>query len=172
MQELVFQSQTIRAFERDGKIWASAADIAKCLGYASADKVTHLYLRHAAEFTESMTRVVQAETADAQNGRLLNKTSARVFSLRGAHLIGMLARTKKACEFRVWVLNILEKQEADNKSLVQEFYEAQAKLEAQERFASMCGKGLSEHKKQKPPLVETVKAVLSKMQGTLPLNLA
>ena len=34
----------------------------------------------------------------------------RVFSLRGCHLLGMLARTKVAKEFRHWVLDVLEKE--------------------------------------------------------------
>jgi hypothetical protein len=32
----------------------------------------------------------------------------RIFSLRGAHLLGMFARTARAAEFRRWVLDILE----------------------------------------------------------------
>jgi prophage antirepressor-like protein len=34
----------------------------------------------------------------------------RVFSLRGAHLIAMLARTPVAKAFRRWVLDVLEKE--------------------------------------------------------------
>ncbi|MDQ9668887.1 hypothetical protein RF033_15005, partial [Serratia marcescens] len=34
----------------------------------------------------------------------------RIFSLRGAHLIGMFARTKLAKEFRKWVLDILDQE--------------------------------------------------------------
>ncbi|CAM6492057.1 hypothetical protein ENINCK372B1_16190 [Enterobacter intestinihominis] len=36
----------------------------------------------------------------------------RVFSLRGAHLIGMFARTPKAKEFRRWVLDVLDREVA------------------------------------------------------------
>lgn len=39
-----------------------------------------------------MTTLAMVETADRQtDGLLLNKAMARVFSLRGAHLIGMFA---------------------------------------------------------------------------------
>lgn len=37
----------------------------------------------------------------------------RVFSLRGAHLIGMFARTPKAKEFRRWVLDVLDREVAN-----------------------------------------------------------
>lgn len=94
------------------------------------------------------------EPADPQiDGLLLNKTTARVFSLRGAHLIGMFARTNKAQEFRRWVLDVIEQHQAAP-SLIQEWYEAKAALHAQERFASLCGKGLSEHRHRKPPIVK------------------
>ncbi|GHK74011.1 hypothetical protein ECZU12_54220 [Escherichia coli] len=35
---------------------------------------------------------------------------SRVFSLRGAHLIAMFARTPVAKEFRRWVLDILDRE--------------------------------------------------------------
>lgn len=38
------------------------------------------------------------------------QTEQRIFSLRGCHLIGMLSRTKIAKAFRVFVLNILDKE--------------------------------------------------------------
>ncbi len=40
------------------------------------------------------------------------KQDSRVFSLRGAHLIAMFARTPKAKEFRRWVLDILDREVA------------------------------------------------------------
>ncbi|MFN2858042.1 P22AR C-terminal domain-containing protein, partial [Escherichia coli] len=38
------------------------------------------------------------------------KKKVRVFSLRGAHLIAMFARTPVAKEFRRWVLDILDRE--------------------------------------------------------------
>lgn len=38
-----------------------------------------------------------------------SRNTIRIFSLRGAHLISMLARTPVAKEFRIWVLDILDK---------------------------------------------------------------
>lgn len=60
-----------------------------------------LYDRNADEFTDSMTQVIELPTAGG-------KQQVRVFSLRGCHLLGMLARTKVAKEFRRWVLDVLE----------------------------------------------------------------
>lgn len=48
------------------------------------------------------------------------KRAVRIFSLRGAHLIAMFARTKIAKEFRKWVLNILDKEIATNQASSQE----------------------------------------------------
>ena len=50
-----------------------------------------------------MTQVVELDTAGGRQ-------STRIFSLRGCHLLGMLARTKAAKEFRHWVLDVLEKE--------------------------------------------------------------
>lgn len=166
MKELMFQNQTIRLIDKDGKKWASAADIARVLGYARADKVTRIYDRHKAEFSASMTQIVETPTLGA-SGNLVTQT--RVFSLRGAHLIGMFARTSRAQEFRRWVLDILEGHQAAQ-SLIQEWFEAKAALDAQDRFASLCGRGLSEHKRRKPPLVTRVNQISEQMQPSLQLN--
>ncbi len=166
MKELMFQNQTIRLIAKDGKKWASAADIARALGYARADKVTRIYDRHKAEFSASMTQIVETPTLGA-SGNLVTQT--RVFSLRGAHLIGMFARTSRAQEFRRWVLDILEGHQAAQ-SFIQEWFEAKAALDAQDRFASLCGRGLSEHKRRKPPLVTRVNQISEEMQPSLQLN--
>ncbi len=41
-----------------------------------------------------------------------SEKEVRIFSLRGAHLIGMFSRTKLAKEFRFWVLDILDQHTA------------------------------------------------------------
>lgn len=163
MKELMFQNQPIRLIEKDGKKWASAADIARALGYSRADKVTRIFDRHRVEFTASMTAIVETPTSGV-SGNLLTQT--RVFSLRGAHLIGMFARTAKAQDFRRWVLDILDGHRAAP-SLIQEWYEARAELDAQEKFASLCGRGLSEHKTRKPPLQRAADVLMSRIQPSL-----
>lgn len=134
MKELVFQDTSLRVIERDGQHWVGAADIARALGYAREDKVTRLYDRHKAEFTNGMTRIFMLETADPQSGVLLNKTASRMFTLRGAHLVAMFARTAKGQEFRRWVLDLIEAQGGQHKSLLQLYYEARADEVAQNKF--------------------------------------
>lgn len=166
MKELMFQNQPIRLVERDGKKWASAADIARALGYASADKVTRIYDRHKAEFSASMTMLTMVQDLDPQSGCPGQFRTARVFSLRGAHLIGMFARTKNAREFRQWVLDVLEQHQASS-SLIQEWFDAKAALDAQDKFASLCGRGLSEHKTRKPSLSQRLSAIADRLQPSL-----
>jgi hypothetical protein len=94
----------------------------------------------------------------------------RVFSLRGAHLIGMFSRTAKGEEFRRWVLDqldALEAQAVPKRSLMVEWFEAKAAVDNQDRFASVCGKGLNEHKRIKPPLMARLNLVSEKLQPSL-----
>ena len=166
MKELMLQNQTIRLIEKDGKKWASAADIARALGYARPDYVTRIYDKHKAEFSDSMTVLTMVQDLDLRNGVPGQSRTARVFSLRGAHLIAMFARTNKAQAFRRWVLDVLEQNTAAP-SLVQQWYEAKAALDAQQQFASLCGRGLNEHKSKKPPLMQRVKSLTTQIQPSL-----
>lgn len=102
---LAFRSTTFSVIERDGQPWLRAAEIAQALGYAREDAISRVYERNAAEFTPQMTETVKL-TVSRNGGDLTNET--RIFSLRGAHLIGMFARTELAAEFRRWVLDVLE----------------------------------------------------------------
>lgn len=167
MKELMFRDATFRLIEQDGKQWASAADIARALGYTRSDKVNQIFERHEAEFSASMTRVTMVQDLDPQTGVPGQMRTARVFSLRGAHLIGMFARTDKAQAFRRWILDVLEQHQAVAPSLIQEWFEAKAALDAQDKFASLCGKGLSDHKRQKPPLLQRVTRIAEKLQPAL-----
>lgn len=91
-------------------IWLSSADVAKALHYNSTKSVTNLFNQYSDEFSPGMTMVIESMT----NG--INGTSrrmkVRVFSLRGAHLLAMFARTPVAKEFRRWVLDILDREVA------------------------------------------------------------
>lgn len=86
-----------------GEVWLRYPQIAGALGYAKPDKLLELYSRYAAEFTPSMTALVKLPTAGGVQ-------EVRIFSLRGAHLLGMFARTERAAEFRRWVLDVLDGQ--------------------------------------------------------------
>lgn len=110
---LVFQSTQFSVVDRSGQPWLKLPEIAESLysrkGGDQSDapfengirQVKKLYARNADEFTGAMTTLVELDTAGG-------KQHVRIFSLRGAHLLGMFARTAKAKEFRKWVLDILE----------------------------------------------------------------
>ncbi|HHG8589914.1 TPA: Bro-N domain-containing protein [Citrobacter koseri] len=87
--------------------WLTASQIGYALEYSDVKAVQRIYSRHADEFTEQMTRVVKVTTPSG-------KQEARVFSLRGAHLVAMFARTNVAKEFRRWVLDILDREVSIN----------------------------------------------------------
>lgn len=169
MKELMFRDETIRLIEFDGKKWASAADIARALGYTRSDKVNQIFDRHEAEFSASMTRITTLQDLAPQTEVAGQYRTVRVFSLRGAHLIGMFARTARAQEFRRWVLDILDGNKAAQ-SLIQQWFEAKAALDAQDRFASLCGRGLGEHRLRKKPLATRVDQLSEQMQPSLQLQ--
>lgn len=87
-------------------IWFTSADLAKALEYSNSRAVTKIFNKYADEFTNCMTQVLEMSTS----GNYRKKV--RVFSLRGAHLIAMFARTDVAKEFRRWVLDILDQEAA------------------------------------------------------------
>ena len=84
--------------------WLTSSDLAKALEYSNSRAVTMLYNKYADEFTSGMTQVLEVSTTGNYRKRV------RVFSLRGAHLIAMFARTPVAKEFRRWVLDILDRE--------------------------------------------------------------
>lgn len=88
-------------------VWLTASQIGFALEYADDKAVQRIYSRHADEFTEQMTGVVKVTTPYGEQ-------MTRAFSLRGAHLIAMFARTAVAKEFRRWVLDILDREVAVN----------------------------------------------------------
>lgn len=108
MQTLTFQNITLTPAKVDNQIWLTSADLAKALGYSSDKSVTNLYNSNADEFTSGMTTVIESMTNGINNSQ--RKIKIRIFSLRGCHLIAMLAKTKIAKEFRQWVLDILDKE--------------------------------------------------------------
>ncbi|KQQ40467.1 hypothetical protein ASF61_06860 [Duganella sp. Leaf126] len=163
MNELIFDGRKLRVIERNGQAWLTAVDIAAALGYSRSDKVSRIYQLHANEFRTSMTDLIETPVSGFSG----ITAEVRIFSLRGAHLIGMFARTKKGAEFRAWVLDQLEAQCAPGKSLMFAWFDAKAAVDAQDKFASMCGKGLSEHRKRKPPLAEKLKALSDQIQPSL-----
>ena len=101
---LSFKDTDFQITDINGQPWLRGYQIGNALEYSDgAVAIAKLYDRNADEFTDSMTQVIELPTAGG-------KQQVRVFSLRGCHLLGMLARTKVAKEFRRWVLDVLEKE--------------------------------------------------------------
>ena len=112
-QVLIFNEITLSPVTYQNSLWIRATELARALGYSDTRKITHLYERNADEFTPEMTQVI--EIADVpEMGTLENlKRKARIFSLRGCHLVAMFARTPVAKAFRRWVLDVLDKLDAE-----------------------------------------------------------
>jgi len=108
MNELTFNNHSVVPFDNgDGKIWFTADHLAELLGYNDAKQVNKIFQRHEAEFSNSMTMRTKVTKNGINNS--LREISVRLFSPRGAHLIGMVSRTKVAKELRIWLLNLAEK---------------------------------------------------------------
>ena len=104
MTTLTFQNTTLSVINQRNQTFLTASDLGKALEYADPVKaIVKIYDRNADEFTAEMTALVEMQTAGGIQ-------KVRIFSLRGAHLIAMFARTKIAKEFRKWVLDVLDKE--------------------------------------------------------------
>ncbi|QEM88243.1 hypothetical protein FEF05_07060 [Glaesserella parasuis] len=112
MTTLTFQNTAMTVISQKNKTFFTSFDLGKALGYKnpSAD-IPNLYNRNADEFTAEMTALIELQTAGG-------KQQVRVFSLRGAHLIAMFARTKVAKDFRKWVLDILDREISENEQQI------------------------------------------------------
>lgn len=104
--ELNFHGKELIPVENITGVWLTSSDLARALEYSNSRAVTMIYNKYADEFTSGMTQVLEMNTS----GNYRKKV--RVFSLRGAHLIAMFARTPVAKEFRRWVLDILDREVA------------------------------------------------------------
>lgn len=106
---LCFNDFTFSPVTRDSQPWFKSSEIARALGYKREDFLSKLYRKNADEFTPDMTQVVE-NLAERRNGvpGNLSDGRARIFSLRGCHLLAMFARTPVAKAFRKWCLDVIE----------------------------------------------------------------
>ena len=112
MKTLAFRDITFDVRTINHTVYITSKQLAQALGYARHDAVTKIYNRNADEFSSDMTRspkLGKQEMSLPQFG-VVGQDAARLFSLRGAHLIAMFARTPVAKEFRRWVLDVLDKE--------------------------------------------------------------
>ena len=101
---LCFNDFTFSPITRGNQPWIRATELARALGDGRENQVWRLYRNNADEFRPDMTQLVEI-TAQPQNGA---EGRARIFSLRGCHLLAMFARTPVAKAFRKWVLDVIE----------------------------------------------------------------
>ncbi|MHA1416521.1 MAG: BRO-N domain-containing protein [Candidatus Heimdallarchaeaceae archaeon] len=96
-----FNGQPIALFEIEQKIWISANDVARALGYTNPrDAVYKIINRNMNDFI-GHTCVDKLETqGQVREIRLLDE--------QGVYLFCMLAKTEKASQFRRWVAKILQ----------------------------------------------------------------
>lgn len=100
-----FNGTPIEIIDHHGQPWLTGEQIGRAIGIKHARKGIHsIYTRHADEFTTQMSTVLNLGTVDRK------VREVRVYSPRGAWMIAMWAQTDQAKQFRVWVLDVLEKQ--------------------------------------------------------------
>lgn len=161
--ELKFHDQVVIPFDNgDGKIWFTAEQLAKLLGYADVKQVNKIFQRHKEEFTESMTTLAKVTVSNKNNE--LEYVQIRLFSLRGAHLIGMLSRTKIAKELRIWLLDLAEQETSAPQGGVHHTIEQMRNIVATARKASDedssdAGRRLRKRQDDLPELLKAEKLV-------------
>jgi prophage antirepressor-like protein len=170
-QSLTFDGMTFDVVTHNNQPCLTLSEIARVLygeGEAQTDapfehRLKKLYRRHADEFTDSMTALVALQTPGGTQ-------HVRVFSLRGAHLLGMFARTERAKLFRRWILDVLDEHLAGAQSITSQFHATLAEYTSKKAVASLCGRGLNQWKGDKPPLEDRMQTLSEQLQGSLLLN--
>ncbi|MDF7631465.1 P22AR C-terminal domain-containing protein [Erwiniaceae bacterium L1_55_4] len=139
-------------------VWLTSADVAKALHYNSTKSVTNLFNQYSDEFSPAMTMVIESVTNGI--GGSSRRMKVRVFSLRGAHLLAMFARTPVAKEFRRWVLDILDR-EVTHSPIAKQF--------SDEEIVHLCFMQLWMDKAQRmsKALYQPMKEIGSTFSGTL-----
>lgn len=110
MNTLTFNNNTLTTINQDSQIWLASKELARALGYKDTKHLNKLYNSNADEFSDNMTKVIETSESTASSKTKGLKVKTRIFSLRGCHLLAMFARTDIAKAFRVWVLDILERE--------------------------------------------------------------
>ena len=174
MDKLIFGDTELRVIDHGGQPCLTLSEVAIALYGKGGDQsdapfdsavrqVQKLYTRHSEEFTKTMTGMVKMQTRGGEQ-------EVRVFSLRGAHLLGMFARTERAKQFRRAVLDVLDAQVRQGETLSAEFQRTLLEYSGKQALASLCGKGLRQWQRQKPPLEARLDDLASQMQPSLPLH--
>lgn len=171
MDKLIFDGIELKVVDHGGQPCLTLAEVAIALYGKGGDetatpfdsRVRDLYRRHADEFTPTMTALVKMQTRGGEQ-------EVRVFSLRGAHLLGMFARTDRAKRFRRQVLDILDNEVGTARTLTAEFHQTLLEYSGKKVVASLCGRGLRQWQTQKQPLEARIESLSEKIQPSLLLN--
>lgn len=115
---LAFRDVTFDVRTINHTVYITSVQLAEALGYSQPNAVQKIYNRNRDEFTPEMS-VTQFGSAGMD--------AARLFSLRGAHLVAMFARTPVAKEFRKWVLDVLDRETKADINLLQPDYFAKVR---------------------------------------------
>ena len=113
---LTFNDVTLSPITYQNSLWIRAVELARALGYSDGSIVSRLYRKHADEFAPEMTQLIEISAED-RSGLLGSAGRCRIFSLRGCHLVAMFARTPVAKAFRRWVLDVLDKLDAEQRAV-------------------------------------------------------
>lgn len=153
MHQMTFKDSKVEMITLEGEVWVRGVQIGEVLGYSNPrDRINELYQRHKDEFTDSMTRLISLPDLHPQTAGAGQVRQVRIFSLRGAHLLAMFARTPKAKAFRRWVLDILDSLHKGGEYVMEQYRKANSEYEEGKKVASKCGKGLNHWKQAKTPL--------------------
>lgn len=98
-----FHDTPVNIISHNGKMWLTAEEVGHCLGYNEANArqgINNLYNRHADEFTEADTCVINLMTQGQMR-------EMRVFSATGCNLLAFFSNTTRAKEFRAWAKQVL-----------------------------------------------------------------
>ena len=107
---LTFNGVNLSPISHKNQTWLTSVELAKSLGYADEKSVSRIFTRNKDEFSGNMTTLFQGGQIDHLGESCGVQNGTRIFSLRGCHLIAMFAKTVIAKQFRVWVLDILDKE--------------------------------------------------------------
>ena len=137
--------------DEDGAIFVEADSLGHALGYKNPAKaISNLYAENADELTRHRSFLVR------RNGQTTHRVT--VYTEQGAYTIGMLARTKWAKSFRLWLAKTCEKLRAGEQriyspayvetleqenAVLREHLEISARIHADQ--ASMLAKGLASY---------------------------
>lgn len=163
MQPMVFDGTQIDLITRDGEAWVTASNLGQALGYKDSKAVQRIITRNQDEFSDTMSGVVNLTTP-------FGEQAVRVFSLRGAHLVAMFARTDKAKAFRRWILDVLDALHRGGEYVRKQYEAASKAFEDRREQASEEGRGLSSWRWEKQPLQTRVEYWRERQQLCLQID--